>query len=194
MSNTQRSNKLPYINWLRNEVATHWPVVFVCCLLCLVDLLSRVMVNGDEPRVPSTSEKVTVASMPQPLDVGLYTTYINKLTAYNDNLTQASPVETVEPPSYDRQDDSVDWYTTQYSYRLMAIFHAQERFAVLKRTHNDTGITDLINARAGDSLGGFLVGELTIHGLEVKHSDGDIVQLRLFEPLAANDDGSSPDL
>ena len=188
-------SQLPVIVRLRSELATYWPLVLACVLLCAVDLTNRLMAGGDYPRTLGDRDNLATLSVTEVLDRSLYMVYVTKLSDYSDSLIKVPPESsgelTAQSGGMGADDEPMAWRTAKHSYRLMAIFTAGERFAVLKRTRNDTAVTELIEARVGDTLDGFVVGSMTVRGLLVTDADGDTAELRLFEPLSVDnaDDG-----
>ena len=182
----------PSVALLRSELATNWPLILMCILLCVIDIVSRVMPNGNEQSALSNRGNLT-SPVAQALGPDLYALYMAKLSDYSDSLTQVPSRSPDEPTdvssSAGARDDPLVWDAAQHSYRLVAIFSDAERFAVLQRTHNETAVSEVIEARVGDSLDGFVIASMSAHELLVTDGVSNTAELRLFEPLPQIGDG-----
>lgn len=185
------NSRWPAIALLRSELAIYWPLVAICVVFCAIDIANRVMLNGDKQRASSNRDNAAV-SVARSLDLGLYTSYMEKLSNYSDSLTQPPPKSAYDLGAGSQitgaRDGSTVWRATHHSYRLVAIFTAGERFAVLQRTHNKTAVSEVIEARIGDNLDGFVIGSMTVRELLATDADGNTADLRLFERLSQDGD------
>ena len=175
-------------------VTKYWPVLIFWLFIFFTDILNRLVFSVAVDNIDLYSNKIASSMQSISLSDRSFTAYQAKLSRYHQKNQVVTELK-LEPLAADSvgRDNNV-LRSAQYSYRLLAVFGADEHFAVLHRSHNQTGVIDMIEVRVGDNFEGFLVNELFATGLTAVHLSGEIAELRLFRPQQPSPKGGGSKL
>jgi hypothetical protein len=84
------------------------------------------------------------------------------------------------------------WGTSNYRFRLLGIFEAADKFAVLNRISLSTAEQDLIDVRVGDEIDGFLIKAITTYSITAATEVGERMEMTLFQPSRFKDEVLQP--
>lgn len=163
----------------------YWPVYLFWAVLFSADTLTRLVfgVAGNYDKEPYFDRSVLPPPLYPVLDVQSHIGYLANLSRFEQKKkgTALSDSEVSGEIFNTRPSDGV-WRLGQYDYRLLAVFGGHDLFAVLYRSHSQTGHIELVEARVGDHLEGFLVEKLSMAGLMATHPLGETKELLFFQP------------
>lgn len=158
----------------------HWPIFAFWLVAMVYDAVTRL----DNPHLSQSAGRVDQDELivePQAkLSADLYATLIERL-----NLQRATPADARSGDfgslAESKGDESYIWRSPMNAYRLVAVFKQRDRFAVVERLGHGGDRSELIDVLLGDDLDGYEVFFITEHSISVRHGDGSIIRLRLFD-------------
>lgn len=169
------------------------PIAIICVSLAIGDVVSRFKLihhsaasdTGADTNLPGILEF-------ERLGGDLLKSYTAKLPNYqNENdktiLPDEIDTETDEVLSVDINERHGFWRNDNFSFKLLGVIEHHETVAVLDRFDHISGERDLIEARVGDKIGGFVMSNIAgnLVTLEVGLSESRL--LRMFERADAED-------
>ena len=116
-----------------------------------------------------------------------YSDYMTKLTK-PENKSQAdtkralsSEIDSNKAPKRKSFTGNAVWNSANHSFRLLAIFDAQEKFAVLHMMDSQTGDKEVLEVYEGDELDGFLMEKIFLQSVYFVAPNNRKVELALFK-------------
>ena len=163
-------------------IQKYWPVWLICTLVAGADFLNRFTTAGNLDSVQSIPKNAQRLTEVVALESKQHALYLEKLAQYVQEtgsgplLDAAIEDDRQEGRGYSliRGDES--------DYRLLAIFGAGEKFAVVKRITDGLESGQIIEVRVGDVLNKFSVSEILSYTLILRGEDAERVEVNLFSP------------
>lgn len=154
-------------------------IIAVGILLCIYDFNVRILKMVPDALTDSLVQVVSIVDR-KFITESLYDRYIEKLEYFTiDKAVTSANEEVLDGQNIDIA--AGNWRVGSFSYRLVAIFLGDERFAVLEELEENTGARDLVDVRLGDQLSGHFVVRLGLKSITVKSSSGRLVDLQILE-------------
>ena len=175
---------------LSGVAARYWPVYLISVMVCLVDMYQRLAIDLDIQDVTQSASLDLVLAPTVNLDREVYDAYLSRLEhppVVVEAVLDEADVESIEaaPSVVDPLKSSLRargvWRSTEYSFKLLAVFGGEDTFALLWRTKNDTGLQDMVEVRVGDMVDDSQVSAIASRAISVGSSDETVVRLLLFE-------------
>ena len=166
---------------LITRVRRQWVTIFICGLVAASDFSSRFL-GLMESTGSSGQEETTLPLRELPiLDQEVYVSYQEKLSEYSlpeDELLSTALVSELEP--YDVANSDI-FVLSGIGYQLMAVFHIESKFAVLRKILGNDEDYESIEVRVGDKLEGFAVLDIAGHSLFLAGEDEERIEVSMFD-------------
>ncbi|MDA9371654.1 hypothetical protein N9R09_00955 [Porticoccaceae bacterium] len=170
-----------------------WPVVLFWILLGALDLQQRLLWSFGNNKQIHLNERSASHEGPLILNRSQYEDYLLKISTDNDDAEAAPELlaEVEDDLSLDVNGNE-SWGTSNYRFRLLGIFEAADKFAVLNRISLSTAEQDLIDVRVGDEIDGFLIKAITTYSITAATEVGERMEMTLFQPSRFKDEVLQP--
>ena len=156
--------------------ARYIPVIGCFCLWSVFDIVDRFVPQNVTSSRPAVSVDVPLSDMPR-LNDQTYQAYLEKLAVHVTPVT-ADTLEPIDSIGASAQNDV--WDAGAFSYRLLAVFHSADQFAVLHRNDAVSGGRQVVVARLGDVIDKHAVSEIAFRRITITSVAGEEIELVLF--------------
>lgn len=160
------------------------PALAVVLLFLTIDFFSRVVIFSPDSSRPDIDEVVTLSDTIPQIGQPQLDGYLSKMAGLIKVPTQVETAqlsdELVAQQLAAAPADGY-WRSEVSSFKLIAVAKSADRFVVMHRVHNVTGIGELLELREGEMIDDYVVDQISSRQLRLLAADGDVVNLILFE-------------
>jgi hypothetical protein len=160
------------------------PAVAVVLLFLTIDFFSRVVIFSPDSSRPDIDEVVTLSDAIPQIGQPQLDSYLSKIAGLIKVPTQVETAQlSDELLAQQLAAEPADgyWRSEVSSFKLIAVAKSADRFVVMHRVHNVTGIGELLELREGEMIDDYVVDQISSRQLRLLAADGEIVNLILFE-------------
>ena len=160
------------------------PAVAVVLLFLTIDFFSRVVIFSPDSSRPDIDEVVTLSDAIPQIGQPQLDSYLSKMAGLIKVPTQVETAQLRdELLAQQLAAEPADgyWRSEVSSFKLIAVAKSADRFVVMHRVHNVTGIGELLELREGEMIDDYVVDQISSRQLRLLAADGDVVNLILFE-------------
>ena len=165
------------------------PALAVVFLFLTIDFFSRVVIFSPDSSRPDIDEVVTLSDAIPQIGQPQLDSYLSKMAGLIKVPTQVETAQLSDElvaqqlAAQQLAAEPADgyWRSEVSSFKLIAVAKSADRFVVMHRVHNVTGIGELLELREGEMIDDYVVDQISSRQLRLLAADGDVVNLILFE-------------
>ena len=178
-------NPLNNIGKLQSDRMAIWPIIGLWVLVGVADAWNRLLLSDHGQMSNRPDQFGLEIETPLRLERSRYEYYLTRLMGETEepDTSVVAPTENQDTPMNSFLPGEEDaWSTSTHRYRLLAIFEAVDKFAVLDRLDLKTSTRDLLEVRIGDEIDGFVLDSISKHKVSGGTENGDRMEMTLFLP------------
>lgn len=160
-----------------------WFVWLFWIVLAVIDISHRFMVVSASGIKSQAIEIKSLDKKVLRLGERSHLAYLRKLNVLDAAPPESAEVITKVGVSLENPADFGVWSHAGIDFKLLAILGAEQKIAVLSRFESGSGNRSVVDVGVGDSLGGFVVTQISSHKLLLKGPLKESTQLELFRSV-----------